>query len=185
MTGDDAANILTVVQAGWSWQMSQMTQDVWLHNLERWDDVEAAEIAVIELVGQLTHRPNLGEIRTHYEAVSRRLQHERPKIAPEVRPVLPAGRLVITSDPDSAWSAEGARWAVGLREGRVRDGVLHEGEDWTPSLREEDVVAAEDIARASYMELGGNPKSRSRAVLKKLHELIDRKQTSEPEAVDA
>lgn len=179
MTQPDAAAVLETIQAGWSWQMSSMTHKVWLHSLEKWEDTEAAEIAVIELVGKLTRRPNLGEIRQHYEAVARRLEAERKAdVARSVldRVALPAGHLVIPSVPDLAWSPEGARWAVGLAEGRVRAGVLHEGEKLQPTLREEDVIAAEEHAQQAYVAGGATHAERSAAALKALRDLVARKQ---------
>lgn len=174
MNPSQAATVLEVVQAGWSWEMSVSTYQLWQNSIMGWDDAEAAEIAAIELVSQLTRRPNLGEIHSHYQAVVRRLAAERPRLSRH-DPALPSAHVVLPATPGLAWSPEGAMWAVGAAEGRVRDGVMYEGEAQLATLREPDVIAAEQRAKDAYVGLGATSMERFKCVIKTLHALVDRK----------
>src|SRR5688500_17906793 len=75
----------------WEWTMEPATLEIWQKSVGDLVDVEAAEIAVIELYQGWTRQrgrhPMFGDLRESYDAVCRRLEQER---AEEERAKLPA-----------------------------------------------------------------------------------------------
>lgn len=95
MRFDQAEKVVDTVMSAWDWQMEPGTLESWQNAIASLEDHEAAELAVVELYMGWTRQqgkhPMIGDVTTHYAAVKRRLDAERPSeaIAELPEPIAP------------------------------------------------------------------------------------------------
>lgn len=165
-----AEEIVESVGRAWDWVMEPETFELWSDAVAELLDADAAECGVVDLYKSQAQRPRIADIIEAYRAQMRRRPEpaQAPSLAAPRHPGIPAV-------PELAWSPDGARWAALVAAGMpVVNGVMIEGEARIQTMREEDVVRAEQQSEESYRALGATPSDRGKEAMRLARALLSR-----------